>query len=212
MELENKIIVNKGIFNNINVMENTLESFKQAWSNNFLVRFSLKYLKDGNIIILASTALRRLFNLKDELVNYDYEDLEYIATFKIPKLENIIPFIKTPTIIFIPTYSKKLLHLIEKQLIPIQNYVIIESDSLKVVKYFKKQNFKVSLYINNTNKNLLYNVFKPDIYNLEIGLLDRKQIKLLKENYYVIGSVIKTQEELTTNKTIYNNLIIEYKI
>ncbi len=210
MDLSNQVIINKGLFNNISVMENTLESFKLAFSKDYIVRFSLNILKDNNVIIFDSSALERLLNLKDNINTYNYEDLDYLASFKILKLLDIKEIcINKIMIIFIPEYPKKLLQSIVKELKQLQAKIIIESDSIKVLKYFKKLNYSVSLLINYENKSKINSLFKPDIYNLEIDLFDKKYIKILRENYYTLGSIVYNSEKLLENKDVYDNLVVE---
>lgn len=207
--LNNKLIINKGIFNNIDVMENTLESFNEALRRNCILRFEIKYLKDGNIIIFDESALKRLFNLKDNINEYVYEDLEYISTYKVPKLNEIINIIPMNSFIYISDYSKKNLKLICKELDDIKNDIIIESSSIKVLKFFRKNGYRVSLFIKKKNKRNINAFFKPDIYNLELSLFDNKFIKKLREKYYVIGSLVCDENSLKENKNIYDNLVME---
>ena len=210
MNLDNKVIINKGLFNNIDVMENTFESFKEALNKAYILRFSINLLKDNNIIIFDEKSLERLFNVRDNINKFDYEDLNYISTYNILKLLDIKDLIKDKLVIItLKEYNKKSLQYILRELNKLESTIIIESDSIKTLRFFKKKNYQVSLIINKHNKKKLNSFFKPDIYNIEINLFDKKRIKLLKEDYYVIGSIIKNNNELLENKDIYNNLILE---
>lgn len=211
MELNNKVIVNKGLFNNIDVMENSLESLEKALKKDYILRLNVIYLKDNNFIIFDDNALERLFNIKDSIKKFDYEELNYISTFNILKIEDIKDIVGNKTIIInINENSKTILKLFLKKIQSFTSKIIIESKNLKVLKFFKKQKYKVSYLINQTNKKKIDTIFKPDIYNIEIGLFNKKQIKVIREKYYVIGSIIKTSTDLLDNRDIYDNLVIEY--
>ena len=110
MELNNKVIVNKGLFNNIDVMENSIESLEEALKKDYILRLNVIHLKDNNFIIFDNDALERLFNIKDNIKNFDYAELSYIATFNILKIEDIKDIVSNKAIIInINEYKKKIL-------------------------------------------------------------------------------------------------------
>ena len=212
MELTNKVIVNKGLFNNIDIMENTRESFNEALKKDYIIRFNVIYLIDNNFIIFANDALERLFNIKDNIKKFNYEDLTYIAPYDILKLDDIKDIVSNRTIIItINDTNKKVLKLFFKKISQFNTRIIIESEELKVLKFFKKRKMEVSYLIKVKNKKKINSLFKPDIYDIEIDLFNKKQVKLLRETAYVIGSVVKDSKDLLDNRDIYDNLVVEYK-
>lgn len=207
--LDNKIIMNKGMFNNIDLMENSIESFKETFNLNYVLRCKIQYLKDNNFIIFEDDTLERLFNLKDSIKNTTYDDLDYIAKYKIPTILDLLNIISNNNVILeIGITSKKVLKKLEPILSNYKNQIIIESTYIKTLNFFKKKNYITSLLIIK-NKRLINSYFKPHIYNISINLFDKKIIKKLRENYYVIGNIIKDNNELKENKEIFDNLIIE---
>ncbi len=208
-KLYNKYIVDKGIYNNIDVMENTLESFDKALKKNLNIRFEVNYLKDDSLITFSSESLEKIFNLKDDIEDYSYQDFLYISKYHIPKFEEVMSMTNNTIIVYIKEYSSKILKLVEKKLEFYKDRIIIESLSIKVLKYFKKKEYCVSLLINNKNKRYLNTFFIPDVYDLEIGLFDDKFIRMFKENFYIMGYFVKNNQELMRYKDVYNNLILE---
>lgn len=208
--LDEKIIVNKGIFNNIDVIENSLESFKKTFENNYVLRCSIYYLDDGNFIFIENETLEKIFNLKDSLTHITYEELEYISKYKIPKLDDLLGEIKDNfVILFVPDFSKKILKKLLNYIRNFQDKIIIESSNLKVLKFFKKYNFNLSLLVTSENKRLLNSSFNPSLYNLELNLFDKKIIKKLRETKYIIGSFVKNEKTFKSVKDIYDNIILE---
>ena len=208
--LKEKIIVNKGLFNNIDIIENTLDSFNEAFKNNYVVRCKLQCLKDGELVILESDALERLFNLKDSLKHINFDDLEYISKFEILKLGNLLNVLNDNFIILnVSNLKKKIIKKLMKLLDEYRSQIIIESNNIKILKLLKKHNFNVSLLVNKKNKNLVNGSLKCDIYNIEIGLFDKKVIKKLTEENFILGSIVKDKNTLKELKNVYSNLVLE---
>lgn len=206
--MDNKMIFNKGIYNNIDIMENTLDSFNAAFNNNYTIKTKLQVLKDNNFILLEDNALEKLMNLKDNIKNMSYEDIDYISKYNVLKLEDFVKNINNNKVFLeVSNMSKKNINLLLKIIGNLKENIVILSMCVRVLKFFRKCGFKVSLMIKKKNKRLLNVYFKPDFYCIDNGLLDRKKIKKLKEEFYVIANDVdyKNVKEVLE---IYNNAII----
>jgi len=206
-----ELIINKGIYNNIDVMENTLESFKEAFSKGYSVKTKVQILKDNTFILLEDDALERVFNLKDNIKSMTYDDLEYISKYDILKLKDILTFVlETVVILEVSSNSKKILKMLFKELDGYQANFIILSKNMKVLKFFRKNKFRVMLKIDKRNKRWINSNFKIDNYCLENGLFDRKVIRKIREQHTVIGFGVTKYDDLNTFKEIFDKIIIDF--
>ena len=71
--------VNKGVYNNKNVIENTLPAFDLAIKGNFGICFRVRCTKDNKVIVYDDENFARLLKVKDRL--YKITDDEEIDTF-----------------------------------------------------------------------------------------------------------------------------------
>ena len=65
--LKENLISNKGLYDNVNIFENTLESFSKAIDNNLIIYLKVRLTKDKVPVIYSDSNLARLMNLKDRV-------------------------------------------------------------------------------------------------------------------------------------------------
>lgn len=206
--MNDRMIFNKGIYNNIDVIENTLDSFNAAFNDNYTIKTKLQVLKDKTFVLLEDNVLERLMNLKDNIKNMSYEDIDYIAKYNVLKLEDFVKIISNNKVFLeVSNMSKKIINMLVKIIGDFKENIIILSVNVSVLKNLKKRGFVVSLKINKKNKRLLNAYFKPDCYCIDWGLLDSKKIKKLKEDFYVIANEVD-YKDMKDVLEIYNNAII----
>jgi len=206
--MDNKMIFNKGIYNNIDIMENTLDSFNAAFNNNYTIKTKLQVLKDKTFVLLEDNALERLMNLKDNVKNMSYEDIDYIAKYNVLKLEDFVKIISNNKVFLeVPNMSKKNINMLVKIIGDFKENIIILSMNVSVLKVLRKRGFKVSLKIKKKNKLLLNAYFKPDCYCIDWDLLDGKKIRKLKEDFFIIANEVDFNNKEDVLE-IYNNVII----
>ena len=106
--LNHSIIAHRGIYNNITIYENTLESIMYASKNNLIVEIDVRTTLDNEIIVYHDEDASRLNNLKDTLNTITLNDLEYISPFHIPTLNEVLTSINghVPIIIEIKEDNK----------------------------------------------------------------------------------------------------------
>ena len=85
---------------------------------------------------------------------------------------------------------------------------LLLSDDIDVIKYFKKK-YVVGLNIEDKNIKYLDKNYDVDVINIKYDLLSKREINVLKDDYYVIGSVIDSRKDAEYYIKIYNNLIID---
>ena len=140
--LKENLISNKGLYDNVNIFENTLESFSKAIDNNLIIYLKVRLTKDKVPVIYSDSNLARLMNLKDRVDTTNYDELIYLNKYHIPTLKEVLKLIdgKTPIIIN-PTSSSDKYYLQKEVVKLLDNYkgkfAILSSNPL-IIRWFNK--------------------------------------------------------------------------
>ncbi len=210
--LNHSIIAHRGIYNNITIYENTIESIMYASKNNLIVEIDIRTTLDNEIIVYHDEDASRLNNLKDTLNTITLNDLEYISPFHIPTLYEVLTSINghVPIIIEIKEDNKiirtKLIELLKKY----NGSIAIQSFNIDIVKFFKKKGFVTGLLIG-TKKNRKYieQDLDVDFLNIKYDTISKVEANMLKQKYYLIGYTLDNRKEVETYIKIFNNLVID---
>lgn len=207
--LKNSIIAYRGIYNNITIYENSLESIMYAVKNNLSVSIDVRYTND-EIIVFSDKDGTRLLKLKDNINTLSKEELDYISGYSIPKLVDVLNNIdgKVPVLINIYDNDKVFRNKLIKILDNYKGKFLILSDDIDVIKHYKKK-YVVGLNIEDKNIKYLDRNYDVDVINVKYDMLDKREINVLKDDYYVIGSVINNRKDAEYYIKIFNNLIID---
>ena len=207
--LKNSIIAYRGIYNNITIYENSLESIMYAVKNNLSVSIDVRYTND-EIIVFSDKDGTRLLKLKDNINSLSKEELDYISVYNIPKLIDVLNNIddKVPVVINIYDNDKVFRNKLIKILDNYKGKFLILSDDIDIIKHYKKK-YVVGLSIKDKNIKYLDKNYDVDVINIKYDILDRREINVLKDDYYVIGSVINNRKDAEYYIKIFNNLIID---
>lgn len=207
--LKNSIIAYRGIYNNITIYENSLESIMYAVKNNLSVSIDVRYTND-EIIVFSDKDGTRLLKLKDNINSLSKEELDYISGYNIPKLIDVLNNIddKVPVVINIYDNDKVFRNKLIKILDNYKGKFLILSDDIDIIKHYKKK-YVVGLSIKDKNIKYLDKNYDVDVINIKYDILDRRDINVLKDDYYVIGSVITNRKDAEYYIKIFNNLIID---
>ena len=207
--LKNSIIAYRGIYNNITIYENSLESIMYAVKNNLSVSIDVRYTND-EIIVFSDKDGTRLLKLKDNINSLSKEELDYISVYNIPKLIDVLNNIddKVPVVINIYDNDKVFRNKLIKILDNYKGKFLILSDDIDIIKHYKKK-YVVGLSIKDKNIKYLDKNYDVDVINIKYDILDRRDINVLKDDYYVIGSVINNRKDAEYYIKIFNNLIID---
>ncbi len=207
--LKNSIIAYRGIYNNITIYENSLESIMYAVKNNLSVSIDVRYTSD-EIIVFSDKDGTRLLKLKDNINTLSKEELDYISGYNIPNLIDVLNNIdgKVPVVINIYDNDKVFRNKLSKILDNYKGKFLILSDDIDVIKHYKKK-YVVGLNIEDKNIKYLDRNYDVDVINVKYNMLEKREINILKDDYYVIGSVINNRKDAEYYIKIFNNLIID---
>ena len=205
--------INKGIYDNENVFENTLESIKETVKKKYGLYLTIRKTKDNKFVVYEDKDLSRIHNLKDKIEDITYEELLYLSFFHIPLLEEVLKEVngKVPII-----FSLKI-KLNNKDIFKILNnykkdFAIISRNN-KVLNYISKNypDFIIGEAITKKIKfNLSLLLIKPDFYSYNIDYYDSHKLKSIKEeNRIIIGFLVNTKEKYNNYKNDFDNVIVD---
>lgn len=208
--LNKSIIAHRGIYNNITIYENSLDAIMYAVKNNLSVSIDVRCTND-EIIVFSDKDGTRFLKLKDDIKTLSKEELDYISNYNIPKLVDVLNSVngRVPILINIyyddKVFRNKLINILDKY----KGMFVLLSDSYDIIKHYKKKKYNVGLIINDSNIKYLDRSYDVDVLNIKYNLLDKREVNVLKDKYYVIASVIDNRKDAEYFIKIYNNLIID---
>lgn len=218
--LKENLISNKGLYDNINIFENTLESFSKAIENNLIIYLKVRLTKDKVPVIYSDSNLARLMNLKDRVDSTKYEELIYLNKYHIPTLKEVLKLIdgKTPIIIN-PTSSSDKYYLQKEVVKLLDNYkgkfAILSSNPL-IIRWFNKNKpeyltgeiITKKRKVKSLPRYLANFTIKVDFKSVDIEYYNLIKLKKLKENSLVIGYLIDSKEKYNIYKNALDNIFI----
>ena len=209
--LNHSVIAHRGIYNNITIYENTLESVMYAIKNKLSVLINVRLTKDNSVILYNDDIASKFLKLKDKINTLTKNDIDYMSNFHIPTLEEVLSTVsgEVPIIIDVKEDNKIIRSKICNILKNYKGDIAVQSSIYEACLYYKKRGVITGIIINKDNLNLLKKDISVDFVSIKYDLLDRNYIKLLKESYYVIGFTIETRKDAEENIKIFNNLIID---
>ena len=210
--LKSSKIAHRGIFDNKRIYENTLSAFVRAIKYKYIIHIDVHMLKDGTIICFHDEDMFRLLHVEGKIDTLSYEELSYIAKYKIPTLEEALEEIdgKVPVIIEMRNVSKK--HEFELNITKIlddyKGLFAVQSFYLSILKWFYKNrpNYVIGYLV--CKKNCMKDYFfkKYDYLNINILLYNDKRIKRIRSNKLVIGYKVISLNEYQKVSYLYDNL------
>ena len=228
---ESYIIAHRGIHDNINIYENTLESFELSIKKGYAIELDIRMTKDKQIIVFHDNNTKRLTKKNRIVEESTYQELNNQNILHIPLLTEVLKLVsgKVPLLIEIKTIPKT--GELETHLMNIlnnyQGKYAIQSFNPKVLYWFKRNypnilRGQLSMKYHKHNlstlkkyilSNMLFNtITKPNFISYKYNELSPNQIKKYKKkNIKLIGWTITNEKEFNHYKKYYDNLICEKK-
>ena len=197
MNKENKIIAHRGIFNNINIPENSIKSFKEAIKYNYPFELDIQLTKDNKLVVFHDYNTKRMTNEDYIIQESTYDEIKDLCLlntkYKIPLFEEILKINNDKCLIDIEIKNtKRIKETIDELIKELTNYnnYIVKSFNPKIVRYIKKNypNIKCGLLLKSKYKNKLLNIITKTNFI----------IKYSKCDFIAIS-----QKLLNSKKTIY---------
>ena len=211
--MKNKIIAHRGIFNNIDIPENSMKAFEKALKLNYPIELDVQLTKDNVLVVLHDLSLKRMTGnslILQELTYDEIKDFTLIHTKeKIPKLKDVLKLIDDQ--VFLDIEIKK------TERIEDTCNVFIKSFDSKIVRYLKKNYSYLTVgylleysnkFLDKLKTNFIIKYCKPDFIAMPKKLLTIKKFKKLSKKYPTMIWTITNKKEITDKEYTYicNNL------
>ena len=229
---ESYIIAHRGIHDNKNIYENTLESFKIAIKKGYIIELDVRITKDKQIVVFHDNNTKRITYQERIVEESTYQELNNQNIIYIPLLSEVLDLVsgKVPLLIELKQTNKvgELESLFMKIMKKYKGKYAIQSFNPNVLYWFKRNYPKVLrgqlAYKYNKQKistikkvilsNMLLNIVtKPNFISYKYNELSVSKInKYKKKNIHLIGWTITNEREFNHYKQYYDNLICEQSL
>lgn len=235
MITDSKIIAHRGVFDNVTVVENTLESFKKAIELNIPFELDVQLTADNEIVVFHDEKLSRLHGDDTVIQKSPYNQLRRYhllnTTSHIPLLDEVLKLNNDRVLIDVEIKRtkriKETVNILMKELKRYKKY-IIKSFDIRIVRYVKKHfpNVTCGLLVKSNYKNPIYQIIAKSSFAIKYTMCDFVSISktLLNDERYceIVKDIpklvwtINKKEEITNigedyiyicNNLPYNNLI-----
>lgn len=231
MKISGNIIAHRGVYNNKDVPENSLQAFKNALAYHYPIELDVQLTKDNILVVFHDFDLARMTNKRGCLQDINYEDLKKVYLLetkeKIPTFKEALEVINMQVLLDIEIKNTKRIRktcdVLIKELESYQNF-IIKSFNPRIVKYMKKKcpKWEVGLLITDKTKNKLYDKLltsklafwycKPNFIAIDKSLLKKKKFVRLSKKRTTFVWTINHYEEIEQNHLIYICNHLPFKI
>lgn len=216
LNLKNLNIAHRGIFNNIDIPENSLKAFKLAVSKNIPVELDVQLTKDNVLVVFHDDNLYRMTGCNQDLKDMNYQDIKKLFLLntkeKIPTLKEVLELVNNKVLIDIEIKRtkkiNKICQLLLEEITDYKNNVIVKSfDPLIIYKIKKTAPYIIrGLLIKNRYDNKLFekimrtkfilNICKPNFIAISKSIL-KNEVYLEKiKNIPIFVWTIENKEEL----------------
>ena len=213
-------IAHRGLYNNKNVIENTIESFELAIKHNYSIELDIVLSKDGEVMVFHDYDLNRLAGLNKLIKSCTSNELRNIKLLEtnsvISSIDEVLYKIngKVPILIeikesFHPDIEERLFEIIRSY----EGEIAIQSFNADSIRWFKENApfYKLGLVSNNP-KLTVEEVFElgVDFLALDINILDSAIIRNLKsEKFQILTWTVDTFEKYEKSQKLADNCIFE---
>ena len=225
--LKNNLIAHRGLHNN-EIPENSIEAFKLAIKNNYIIELDIHLLKDNNIVVFHDDDLKRMCNIDKKLKDLTYEEIKKYnlknTKYKIPLFSEVLKLVdgKVPIIVEFK-YDRKA-GLLESEAVKLlDNYkglFCVKSFNPLSVNWFKKnrKNYIRGLLVDSkwdtlphiiSSSMIFKGLCKPDFISCKYILADNKKIKKYSKKIPILSWTIRNKTNYIKYKDKFYNLICE---
>ncbi len=231
--LEKNLIAHRGMHDiNRGIPENSIEAFKRAINNNFIIELDLHILKDKNVVVFHDDDLNRMTGKDKKIADCTYEE---IKNLKLQNTDNYIPLFnevlkvidgKVPIIIELK-YDTKCGILEKATMELLANYkglYAIKSFNPFSVNWLRKnypnvirgqlssdfRNQKMNIIKKLFLKSMIFNVISmPDFISYDIRAMPNKKIEKERRTKKILGWTVSDTKTMLEKKKYCDNLICE---
>lgn len=233
---ENKYIAHRGLFNNVDIPENTISSFSKAVENNYGIELDVQLTTDNKLVVFHDESLLRMTGIDKLLRECSYDEIKDIKLLKtnetIPLFEDVLKVLHKDTPLIIEVKPEgRYIETTKATVEMMRNYdglYNMESFNPYVVKYLKENEPQIirgqlsENYFKTTSNlrwyekfiltNLLFNFYnKPDYIAYDCKNTSNISFNIVSRLYKAecVAWTIKSQKQLEDNKKYYKCFIFD---
>lgn len=230
--LKERIIAHRGVHNEKDIIENSLEAFKEAVNKNYIIELDVHFLKDGEVVVFHDDNIERMTGINKNLKDCTYDEIRNIKLLNkntyIPKFSDVLKLVDGKVPILIELKNDNKVGLLESSLVQIlkkyngkyavqsfnplsimwfkNNYPNIIRGQL-VCKFKNKKMDNIKKFI---LKTMFFNIItNPDFISHSVDDLSYKEVNKIKKNKFILGWTVRNKERYDELIKYYDNLICE---
>lgn len=230
--LKETIIAHRGVHNEKDIIENSLEAFKEAVNKNYIIELDVHFLKDGEVVVFHDDNIERMTGINKNLKDCTYDEIRNIKLLNkntyIPKFSDVLKLVDGKVPILIELKNDNKVGLLESSLVQIlkkyngkyavqsfnplsimwfkNNYPNIIRGQL-VCKFKNKKMDNIKKFI---LKTMFFNIItNPDFISHSVDNLSYKEVNKIKKNKFILGWTVRNKERYDELIKYYDNLICE---
>lgn len=230
--LKETIIAHRGVHNEKDIIENSLEAFKEAVNKNYIIELDVHFLKDGEVVVFHDDNIERMTGINKNLKDCTYDEIRNIKLLNkntyIPKFSDVLKLVDGKVPILIELKNDNKVGLLESSLVQIlkkyngkyavqsfnplsimwfkNNYPNIIRGQL-VCKFKNKKMDNIKKFI---LKTMFFNIItNPDFISHSVDDLSYKEVNKIKKNKLILGWTVRNKERYDELIKYYDNLICE---
>lgn len=230
--LKETIIAHRGVHNEKDIIENSLEAFKEAVNKNYIIELDVHFLKDGEVVVFHDDNIERMTGINKDLKDCTYDEIRNIKLLNkntyIPKFSDVLKLVDGKVPILIELKNDNKVGLLESSLVQIlkkyngkyavqsfnplsimwfkNNYPNIIRGQL-VCKFKNKKMDNIKKFI---LKTMFFNIItNPDFISHSVDDLSYKEVNKIKKNKFILGWTVRNKERYDELIKYYDNLICE---
>ena len=230
--LKETIIAHRGVHNEKDIIENSLEAFKEAVNKNYIIELDVHFLKDGEVVVFHDDNIERMTGINKNLKDCTYDEIRNIKLLNkntyIPKFSDVLKLVDGKVPILIELKNDNKVGLLESSLVQILKkyngkYAVQSFNPLSIM-WFKNNypniirgqlvcKFK-NKKMDNIKKFILKTMFfnlitNPDYISHSVDDLSYKEVNKIKKNKFILGWTVRNKERYDELIKYYDNLICE---
>ena len=230
--LKETIIAHRGVHNEKDIIENSLEAFKEAVNKNYIIELDVHFLKDGEVVVFHDDNIERMTGINKNLKDCTYDEIRNIKLLNkntyIPKFSDVLKLVDGKVPILIELKNDNKVGLLESSLVQIlkkyngkyavqsfnplsimwfkNNYPNIIRGQL-VCKFKNKKMDNIKKFI---LKTMFFNIItNSDFISHSVDDLSYKEVNKIKKNKFILGWTVRNKERYDELIKYYDNLICE---
>lgn len=228
--LYSKSLSHRGLFDNVSVYENTINSYKASLDKKMAIELDVQLTNDHEVICMHDTNLKRFFNRTRDVNDITYKRLNKLRDdLQVPLLKDVLKLIdgKVGVMVELKHVNSKFDKILVKKVSELLkeykgNYVVVSFNPFMLRKYRKldKDAYIGRIFTSNgvkgfnkfvTTSKILDLIAKPDFISCDVNGYDSKRLEAYKQKgYKIIGWPIKDKSLEKNLKKHFDSFIIEY--